>query len=135
MRRILTAATSATMVVLLGLPGVSAAAADLRVDVRPPGRLLDNGSAVLLRVAASCREGLEVLEAFVYVTQDGEQSQFAGIPVSCNGRSQRFVVRVATFEDARLEPGEAQASAYLLVQDPDSSTTHQVQDVQLVRLR
>jgi hypothetical protein len=76
--------------------------------------LVDDGQAVLVTVTVACAAGSEVLEAFVYVVQDGNTSQFAGVPAVCDGLAHTFQVRVSAL-DTPFHPGRATASGFVLV--------------------
>src|SRR5687767_9510850 len=91
------------------------------MSIDPDGKIIAGGQAVRLKVTASCPSGEDVLEAFVYVTQDGNQSRFAPVPVVCDGDSHRYNVRVEA-QDFVFHPGPARASGYLLV-TPGQSTS------------
>jgi hypothetical protein len=110
------------LVTLLALVGVLAALPPsaavgqetVTATIGKKATLVDDGQAVLVTVTVACAAGSEVLEAFVYVTQDGNTSQFAGIPVVCDGTAHTFTVRVPAL-DSPLHLGKATASGYVLV--------------------
>jgi hypothetical protein len=88
---------------------------------------LVSSQAVSLKVSVRCPSGAEVLEAFVYIVQDGNQSQFAGIPVVCDGSTQRFTVTVNAFPETPFHVGPAQASGFVLLLSGESiSPTRQI---------
>jgi hypothetical protein len=105
-------------------PAVDAAPSPVRVRLESGTRakLIGQGEAVGIRVKGRCTLGAEVLEAFVYITQDGFTSQMAGIPLVCDGAQHVSLVRVAAL-DAAFHSGTATASAYALVVDPDTGQT------------
>jgi len=117
--------------VLIGLLAGGAGVAEGRVEkpltvalggeatlVDPAGRSVD------LTVTVGCQPGHSVvLEAFIYVTQPGFTSQFAGIPVRCGGQPRTHLVRVAAFPESPFHRGEAFASAYVLLLDRKSGQT------------
>jgi hypothetical protein len=93
---------------------------DLTATVRPAGRLVNGSQSVEVQVRVRCAlEGVEVLEAFVYVVQDGNQSSFAGLPVTCGRKSgmQVFKVTVSAF-DFPFHRGAARATVFILTEDP-----------------
>ena len=102
------------------------------LDVRSQIRLLADGT-VRVRVEAGCPEGLEVLEAFVTVSQAAAFAM-APIPVACTGRTQKSWLIVSAFEGS-FGPGEATVSGFLLALDPASAATEQGQDTETVDLR
>jgi hypothetical protein len=68
--------------VLIGLGALllaprAAAQEALAVEVAPTARLIQGGKAVVVQVTVTCPTGAEVLEAFLYVNQDGNQGEFA----------------------------------------------------------
>ena len=106
------------VVVLLALASAPAAIAGaLAVEVAPTATLISRGEAVLVTLTVECPSGSQALEAFVYVVQDGNTSQFAGVPVRCNDRAHRYVVMVHASPDAPFHSGAARVSGYFLVGD------------------
>ena len=114
---------------------VAARGGELRVDIKHNAVLIDAGQAVLVSVKARCPVGYDVLEAFVYISQDGNESDFGFFGLTCNGKQQRFVVRVSAFDEARFHPGTAHASAYVLVTDPATEETLTAQDSDQIKIR
>jgi hypothetical protein len=109
----------------------------LTVHILRVGKVLDGGLAVRVHVLAKCTlQGMEVLEAFVYVGQDGHQSNFAGLPVSCGTRPrvQVLTVRVSAL-DFTFHKGRATASAFVLVVDPVTRQTQSAGDTGPLWLR
>jgi hypothetical protein len=134
MRRIIIAIAAA--VLLLGLVPVTAQGVDAptTVQIAKRGELTDGGNTVTLRVAARCDSGLEVLEAFVTISQDSFVQ--VGFPLSCTGRRQVFTLQATVLEGSPpFQPGVAQASGFVLVLDPVTGQTFQAQDSVQVRLR
>jgi hypothetical protein len=68
--------------------------------------LIQGGKAVVVQVTVTCPAGAEVLEAFLYVTQDGNQSQFASFQPICDDTPHTFTVR-AQAVGFRFQVGEA----------------------------
>ena len=87
----------------------------VHASIAPEATLVDAGAGVLVRVTVSCAGGSDVLEAFVYVTQDGQQSRFTPIPVRCGGPARKYTVRVPAPEGTVFHVGTASASGYVLV--------------------
>jgi hypothetical protein len=97
----------------------------LLVHIVSVGRIVDDGQAVRVHVLVRCAlPGVQVLEAFIYVVQDGRQSNFAGLPVTCGPRPriQLLTVRVSAL-DFSFQRGTAQASAFILLLDPVTQQT------------
>ena len=79
------------LVVLIGLGALllgprAAAQEALAVEIAPTARLIQGGKAVVVQVTVTCPTGAEVLEAFLYVTQDGNQGQFASFQPIFDGQ-------------------------------------------------
>ena len=87
----------------------------VQASIAPEATLVDAGAGVLVTVTVSCAGGSDVLEAFVYVTQDGQQSRFTPIPVRCGGPARTYTVRVPAPEGTVFHVGTASASGYVLV--------------------
>ena len=134
MRRIVAAAV--VLGVLAPLPA-SAATDIASVRIKPQVQLVDGGDAVLVTVMARCTDAsYHVLEAFVYVNQDGFTSQFAAIPLDCGeSRMRRFTVRADSFDDWDFHAGSGTASAFVLVSHDETNETAQAQDNRAVRIR
>lgn len=117
--------------------GPASAQQQLSVTTGKTAALVDGGQAVELRIRTVCAiAGVEVMEAFVYVTQNGNQSQFAPIPVSCSDkhRPQKATVIVPAL-DFLFQEGEANVSAYILVVDPITGMDHSVSVGEVIRIR
>ena len=123
------------MLVVFALWVPTLAPVELSAEIARNVRLVEGGQAAELMVRVRCQPGLSTLEAFVYVVQDGQQSALAGLPVTCTGRWARLQVRVAASPEAPFHAGAAQASAFLLLQDPATGQTYSASPTQAVRLR
>lgn len=92
-------------------------------DVASTGAMVGAGEAVKINVTVTCPKKHEVLEAFIYITQDEHTSQFSGIPIGrCKDKPITYSVHVRAFEDTPFHQGAASASSYVLVYSPDGST-------------
>jgi hypothetical protein len=122
------------LVVLLGL-GVlllaprAAAQETLAVEIAPTARLLQGGKAVAVQVTVTCPTGAEVLEAFLYVNQDGNQGQFASFQPICDDTPHTFTVR-AQANGFRYHVGEATVSGYVLLSSGASTSPSQTVTLQ-----
>jgi hypothetical protein len=105
------------------------------VKLKRNAALVDQGAAVVVDVTASCDPDLVVLESFVTVSQEGVDSNFGFFTPVCDGTKQQFQVRVSAFEGSAFSTGDAFASAFMLVQDPDTGETAQAQDSRRIRIR
>jgi hypothetical protein len=117
------------LVVLIGLGTLllaprAAAQETLAVEIAPTARLLQGGKAVAVQVTVTCPTGAEVLEAFLYVNQDGNQGQFASFQPICDDTPHTFVVR-ASAVGFRYHVGEAQVSAFVLLSSGASTSPSQ----------
>ena len=70
------------------------------------------------------RQPGEVLEAFLYVNQDGNQGQFASFQPICDDTPHTFTVR-AQANGFRYHVGQAQVSAYVLLSSGASTSPGQ----------
>src|SRR3712207_887078 len=98
------------LIVLLGLavlaPVPAATAQDgVAVEFAPTARILKGGKAVAVKGTASCPAGAEILEAFLYGNQNGNQGRFASLRPTCDGRPQPVVVHAAP-DGFRYRKGE-----------------------------
>ena len=104
------------LVVLIGLGALllaprAAAQQTLVVEIAPTARLIQGGKAV-------------VVQAFLYVTQDGNQGQFASLQPICDDTPHTFTVR-AQADGFRFHVGEAQVSAFVLLTSGASTSPGQ----------
>jgi hypothetical protein len=107
------------LVILIGVLGVllvprAAAQETLGIQIDKKATLVDGGPAVQVQGTVTCPAGAEVLEAFLYVIQDGNQSQFASLQPVCDGTPQPFTV-LAQAVGFVFHRGKAQVSGYLLL--------------------
>ena len=93
---------------------VGPAQESLAVEIGPTARLIQGGKAVAVQVTVACATGAEVLEAFVYVNQDGNQGEFASFQPICDGTSHTFIVRAQAL-GFRYHVGAATVSGYVLL--------------------
>jgi hypothetical protein len=122
------------LVVLIGLGALlvaprAAAQEPLVVEIAPTARLLQGGKAVAVQVTVTCPTGAEVLEAFLYVNQDGNQGQFASFRPVCDDIPHTFTVR-AQANGFRYHVGEAQVSGYVLLSSGASTSPGQTVTLQ-----
>ena len=106
------------------LPFNSASAqGTVTADLASTGAIVGAGEAANINVTVTCPKKHEVLEAFVYITQDGHTSQFSGIPIrKCKDKPVTYSVHVRAFADSPFHQGVASASSFVLVHAPDGST-------------
>jgi hypothetical protein len=94
------------------------------VEIAPTARLLQGGKAVAVQVTVTCPTGAEVVEAFLYLNQDGNQGQFASFQPICDDTAHTFTVR-AQADGFRYHVGEAQVSAFVLLSSGASTSPGQ----------
>jgi hypothetical protein len=97
----------------------------LSVEIGKRAALVDGGQAVDVQVMVTCPAGAEVLEAFLYVTQEGNESDFAFFQPLCDGTAHPFTVR-AQAVDAVFHRGKARVSAYILLTSGESTSPTRV---------
>jgi hypothetical protein len=124
------ASAVAFLPVALAAPGDAAARPRATVEVADTATLSPDGQTVTIEVTASCAQRWEVLEAFVTVSQP-QTFGMGGIPLTCTGQPRTFTVNVTSF-DLAFEPGDAQASALVLIER--RGRTQQAQDSEVVQL-
>ena len=110
-------------VLAVAAPVSSAPPGPIHASIAPQATLIDEGAAVLVSVTVSCAGGSDVLEAFVYVTQDSQQSPFTSVPIRCGGGARTYSVRVPAAEGTVFHAGTASASAYVLVDKKGNATS------------
>jgi hypothetical protein len=133
---VVTARTMIGAFLALGLLiGAASALESVIVELGKRAELIADGQAVEVEVEVTCALGWEVLEAFGYVVQDGNQSQFAGIPVKCKNKLREYVIRVSAFPESPFHQGEAIASAFVLLIDPATGTTESDGDTRTIEIR
>jgi hypothetical protein len=103
--------------------------ANLAAQIARTALLENGGQSVAVTVTVICPAGGEVLEAFLYVSQDGNTSSFAGIPVTCDSKPHTTVVHPSSF-DTPFHEGRAQASGYVLLESGGS-----ISPTRVVRLK
>lgn len=115
MRRCVLAVWVTSALAMPAAPAIGAKPGPVQASIAPGATLVEGGAAVLASVTVRCAGGSDVLEAFVYVTQDEQQSRFAPIPVRCGGKARTYVVRVPAPEGFTFHTGTASASGFVLV--------------------
>ena len=116
MRRYAVVFLVALVPAVLAAPVAGAKPGPVQASIAPGATLVEGGAAVLVSVTVRCAGGSDVLEAFVYVTQDEQQSRFTPIPVRCGGKARTYVVRVPAPEGATFQAGTASASGFVLAE-------------------
>jgi hypothetical protein len=125
------AAVIASLVVTLDALQVDAAPRPkASVEVADTAALAPDGQSVTFDVTASCARGWQVLEAFITISQP-QTDGTAGIPLSCTRRAQTFTVTASSL-DAAFQPGDAQASALVLIER--RGRIQQAQDSETIQL-
>jgi hypothetical protein len=106
-----------------------------QLDIGKGASLGAGGSTVTVPIEVQCSARWEVLEAFVYIVQKGAQSSNATIPVDCGlDRPRLYNVEVSK-GTAPFQPGEATATAYVLLQDTSGGGTTPLNDTATIIIR
>ena len=124
----LAVAAVALLPVALAAPADAAPRSRVSVEIADIATLGADGQTVSIEVTASCARRWQVLEAFVTVSQP-QADGMGGFPLTCTGRPRSFTVTVTSFDQAFV-PGDAQASALVLVERRDD--TREAQDTEVV---
>jgi hypothetical protein len=125
-----------TLAALIGVLAVllmpqAVAQETVAIEVARKATLLDGGGQVVeLQVTVTCPVGAEVLEAFLYVTQDSNQSPFAFFQPVCDGFAHTFPVQIQAAAGFVFQQGRVQVSGYLLL-----TTGEAVSPTGVVKLR
>jgi hypothetical protein len=127
---VVAAVMGACLVMLDGLQVDAAPRPKASVEVADTGVLAPDGQSVTLHITVSCARGWQVLEAFITISQPQTEGT-AGIPLSCTGKVQTFAVTMPSL-DAAFQPGDAQASAFVLIER--RGRTQQAQDSEIILL-
>lgn len=114
---------SALALAVAAAPATAVRPGPVQASIAPQASLVEGGAAVLVNVTVRCAGGSDVLEAFVYVTQDEQQSAFTPIPVRCGGRARTYVVRIPAPEGFTFHLGTASASGFVLVDKKGNVTS------------
>jgi hypothetical protein len=125
------------ILLMFGLWGsIAAASESLSAKIKPQATLEDKGQVVRVVLNVRCPSGYDPLEAFVYVTQEGNESDFAFFPLTCNDKVQKVKVRVPIFPDnPPFHRGAAQVSGYVLLENPTTGDSLSISPVRIVKLR
>ena len=117
----------AAVALLAALVVAAPVAAAPTAQIAPEADRLKGGKFVSVAVTVTCGSGETVLEAFVYLVQNGMQSPFAPIRgVVCDGTPHVYAVTVAAPAGERFRRGEAQASGYVLTDAGSTSPSQTV---------
>jgi hypothetical protein len=108
----------------------AAAQEALAVEIAPTASLVQGGKAVAVQVTVTCPTGAEVLEAFLYVNQDGNQGQFEPLQLTCDNTPHTFTVQAQPGTDFRYHAGQAQVSAFVLLTSGASTSPSQAVTLQ-----
>jgi hypothetical protein len=105
------------------------------LDIGKGASLAAGGNALMVPIEVQCSARWEVLEAFVSIVQNSTQSANAPIPVDCGmDRPRHYNVQVNAGQTP-FEQGEATATAYVLLQDPDNGATMPLNDTATILIR
>jgi hypothetical protein len=119
MRKFAVATSILVIFAVLAAPASAVKPGPVQASISPEATLVEGGAAALVTVTVRCAGGSNVLEAFIYVTQEGQQSSFTPIQVRCGGKARTYVVRVPAPGGTTFKAGAAQASGFILVEKKD----------------
>jgi hypothetical protein len=106
----------------------------VRVEVGPSAKLTEDGQAVRVKVKFTCLPVDYILEALLFVQQEGAYSEGFLSSVVCDGKTHVQMEEVETL-DGPFRPGEAFVSAFVLVcLDAECAQSAQGQVTRLVRV-
>lgn len=123
MRKCALAISILAILAVLAAPASAVKPGPVQASIAPEATIVEGGAAVLVTLTVRCAGGSDVLEAFVYVSQEGQQSPFTPIQVRCGGKARTYVVRVPAPEGTTFQAGTAQASGFILVEKKDVVTS------------
>jgi hypothetical protein len=114
----------------------ASAQAAVTVSIGPDAKRIKGGRAVNAVVTVTCDPGFEVLEAHLTVSQDNQTITGTGGlgAVQCDGTPHTHHV-VVNAQEGRYHRGEAFASAFVLVIDPNTNETQQGQATATINVR
>ncbi len=114
MKRLFLLAAAVLAAALLASPAHSAPTT-ITFSADPVAVATADGTSLTVQVTVSCPASYQVLEAFVYVTQAGTQSNFVGIPLMCRPRGQEYTLTVPAPEGLVWTAGPASLSGFVLL--------------------
>jgi hypothetical protein len=115
MKRLFLLAAAVLAAALLASPAHSAAPTTITFSADPVAVATADGTSLTVQVTVGCPANYQVLEAFVYVTQAGTQSNFVGIPLMCRPRGQEYTLTVPAPEGQVWTAGPASLSGFVLL--------------------
>jgi hypothetical protein len=115
---------------------VAHAQESIAVEISKKATLIQDGQAVDLQLEIACPVGREVLEAFAYVVQDDNHSNFGSIPLICDGTSHLHTVRAPGFAGGPLfRHGSATGNAFVLLLDRATGRTESGGDTRRIHIK
>jgi hypothetical protein len=115
MKRLFLLAAAVLAAVLFATPVHAAPQTTITFSADPIAVATADGTSLTVRVTVGCPANHEVLEAFVYVTQAGAQSNFVGIPLMCRPKGQEYTLTVPAPEGQVWTAGPASLSGFVLL--------------------
>jgi hypothetical protein len=106
----------------------------VRVEVGPSAKLTEDGQFVRVKVKVTCQPVDHILEALLFVQQEGAYGEGFLSSVVCHGKTHVHMEEVEA-SDGAFRPGEAFVSAFVLVcLDAECAQSVQGQETRLVRV-
>ena len=112
----LTLLLAAVLPLLAVMPASAAPTQAITVSVESIAVASADGTSLTVRLTVSCPANYTVLEAFLYVVQGGQQSNFVGIPLSCRPHGRQYTLTVPALGGLTWSAGEASLSGYILLE-------------------
>jgi hypothetical protein len=106
----------------------------VRVEVGPSAKLTEDGQFVRVKVKVTCQPVDHILEALLFVQQEGAYGEGFLSSVVCHGKTHVHMEEVEA-SDGAFRPGEAFVSAFVLVcLDAECTQSAQGQETRVVRV-
>ncbi len=116
MKRLLVAVLVSVAALLSVVPASAAPTQTITFTAEPVAVATADGTSLTVRTTVGCPANYNVLEAFVYVVQGGQQSNFVGIPLTCRPRGQNYALTVPAPAGQAWVEGEASLSGFVLLE-------------------
>lgn len=101
---------------LSAAPATAAVEPQITFSVDPVAVASPDATSLTVRVTVACPANYRVLEAFVYVTQGDQQSNFVGIPLTCRPRGTEYELTVPAPGGGAWTEGPASLSGFVLLE-------------------
>jgi hypothetical protein len=121
-RALLALVVSALVLSAAGAEAAPSARQDqVPVQLGSRGQIGGGNQTASVRLRTKCPPGWGAIEAFAYLTQDGNTSSFGYFTPTCDGASHTYTITVGAI-DSSFREGEATGTAYVLLIGPNGET-------------